>query len=118
MHTDDVGMVVGELTAQIAPICAEDNATEDTDCLPCNLETGCTFSMEIGFCDSTLGETRIPFWVGVVRESGEPFYNECKPDSDHMPCERLDEWILVEIVGDSASFCDGNTMDTESADMP
>ena len=118
VHTDDDGIVVGELTAHIAPICNENNPTEETDCLPCNLETGCTFNLEIELCDGPFSEEPIPFWFGVVRENGEAFYNECLPDSDHTPCEQLDEWVVIEPTDDRPLLCDAVDMDSDATDMP
>ena len=97
------GQDYGEAEARIGPLCAA-GAASDAGCIPCSAELGCTMILGVDRCAPVeQGLTRVE--VALVRDDGDAFHLSCPEDSDQGPCDRLDEWIQVEMTPPDARLC-------------
>ena len=99
VHNDEDGVRFGDLLATVGPFCAADN-DDATPCVPCTLAEGCTLELALDLCSAPRQE-ELRLWVTIARVGGEPFYNECGPDTDHTRCEALDSWMGSLLLGDT-----------------
>lgn len=95
LSLEEDGKMYAAVGGLIGRFC-EAGETADDGCLPCQLEAGCSLTIDIDRCHphpEPGGETRAE--LVIVRKGGEPFLLDCFPEDDPAPCDALDEWVTA-----------------------
>ena len=96
-QTQDNGDRHRELKGSIGRLC-HTGETSDDGCIPCTVETGCTLTVEVDLCDSTITGF---MWanVQITQDDGQIFELLCiDGDGTESICHRLDEWVEMDMV--------------------
>ena len=103
IEIDENGIRRGDLHAQVGPFCRGDGEAP-AQCVPCDVQVGCTFDLDVTFCDGA-GTEEKSIWVMITGETGRIFSNECLPYEDHARCDALDDWVIAEQKDTVTDLC-------------
>ena len=96
-QTQDNGDRHRDITGSIGRLC-HDGETSDDGCVPCHVETGCSLTVEVDACDSTITGF-MHARVQILKDDGEHFELTCfDGDGTKSTCHRLDEWVEMDMV--------------------
>jgi hypothetical protein len=103
--TEEDGKTYGDPIARIGRLCAAAESAI-TGCLPCAIDRGCSLVLQIDRCHP-LTEDAGRTWVevGIVRDDGSTYNNECPDGTDFGPCIALDGWMSAEHSPLDAPLC-------------
>jgi hypothetical protein len=106
IHTEDDG-TFGDLSAEIGRLCTAEDSAEDSaeDCLPCNINEGCSFRLDLSVCHSRGDEMNRAF-VTIQDEDGEPIGFDCPKGEPQEPCRGLEGWLVIEHTEGEVDLCE------------
>ena len=102
-YEDNIKM--NEMEADLGTICSAEQ-TEDTECIPCSLTEGCTFSIDIDLCQTLpLEDISIMIYIEADNISYEV---TCHKSEDQTLCQQVDSWMVMESTPLEESLCENS----------
>ena len=102
VQTQDNGELHRDIRGEIGRLCHEGETSKD-GCLPCVVETGCTFRLEIDACDPAITGF-IQANLDIARDDNELFEWLCVDgDGSDGICDGLSTWLDMELIDDAVS---------------
>lgn len=96
-QTQDNGDRHHDIRGSMGRLCHTGETSND-GCIPCPVESGCSLTVEVDLCDSSMTGF-MHAHVQVTQEDGELFELLCVDgDGTESICHRLDEWLEMDMV--------------------
>lgn len=92
----------GELEVDAGMFCGGE--PEQEECIPCDLETGCTITISVDRCREITPDP-VKFVVEVFPEEGE-YTVQCHEDDDQTPCDLLGSWLEMTSTPANTQLCE------------
>ena len=99
----DEGGKYGDLLAEVGRLCTADEDAED--CLPCDINEGCSIDIEISMCHGRSDELN-QLYVAVQDDNGDWFEHECPDGEPDKNCDMLNDWVSIKSTKGDLDLCE------------